>query len=94
MKRYQAQAGTSLIELLSTLSIVAILSMLATPSVMALMNNSSVVSTQQLLLQDIRLLRSESAMRHTQSYLCALDEKGKCARRANWNRGVDGLCGQ
>lgn len=84
------QYGHTLLELIISIAVVAILSSMALPSFSGVINKASINTTRQQLLQDIRLLRSYSRTRHTASYLCALNQDGLCVSQSNWEHGWRG----
>lgn len=79
--------GFSLIELIVSMTIVAVLALSVVPSVNALMNKSTVALTQAALMQDIRLVRSLSRSRRIPSYLCAINDQNECVKQSNWAKG-------
>lgn len=85
------QFGHSLLEIILSIAVVAILSSMAVPSFSGVMNKVSIDTTRLQLLEDIRLLRSYSRIQNTASYLCALNQDGLCVSQSSWDYGWRGF---
>ena len=70
--------GFTLLELLATLAIVAILAGIATPSLQSLMQRSSIDSKRNALVEAIQLARNEAIFRGMPVQLCASSDGDAC----------------
>ena len=88
--------GVTLIELMVTLSILAILIMVAAPGVSQFIVSNRLTGQSNLLLGDLMRARSEAASRHTSISVCAAASSTTCAavNATSWSDGwivfVDG----
>ena len=73
MIRYQQQLGITLIELLITIAIVAILISVAAPNFAALTNDNRLTNQLNILQSSIHLARSEAVSRNINVSLCSSD---------------------
>ena len=71
--------GFSLIELMVTLAVAAILMAIATPSFIALINGNRLTSTANELVSSLQLARSEALRRNTQVRVCRSESGNTCA---------------
>ena len=78
-------AGFSLIELMVTIAVLAILMAIAFPSFTALVNSNRLSSNANELLAALQLARSEAVSRNTAVSVCRSDNGAACASGAQWN---------
>ena len=79
--------GLSLIELLVTLFIAALLMGMAAPSMAAIMNSSKLTSTSNTFLAGLRLARSEAIRRGGRVAMCTSSDGVHCAETGGWEQG-------
>ena len=81
--------GFTLIELMVTLSVLAILLGIAAPSVRQFIINNRLTSQANGLLADLSRARSEAGARHAPVTVCAAEDEDTCAAAdaANWEAG-------
>ena len=81
--------GVTLIELMVTLSILAILIMVAAPGVSQFIVSNRLTGQSNLLLGDLSRARSEAAARHTSVSVCAAATSTTCAATnvTSWSDG-------
>lgn len=77
-------AGVTLIELVITLSIAAILMTIAVPSFQDLMRNNRTAAQVNEFLTTLNLARSEAVKRGAQLSVCASDDQEKCTEGTDW----------
>lgn len=84
----KAIRGYTLLEMLVTISIIAIVAGMAVPSYRNLIDNSSLSSTANRFLGALRYARSEAVKRKGVVKICATDASGQCTGAAgNWVNG-------
>lgn len=76
IKKYNA---FTLVELLVTLSIVAILAIVALPNMSGFIKNERLTSSINSLLSHLQYARSESILRHRQIVVCASNDETSCS---------------
>jgi len=81
------QSGLTLLELLITLSIVAILLTLAVPSFITFTSNNQIISSTNNFVADINLARSEAVRRGTMVSICRLNTNNACTTADTCNCG-------
>ncbi|MEW7983451.1 MAG: GspH/FimT family pseudopilin [Candidatus Sedimenticola endophacoides] len=81
------QRGVTLIELISTLAIAAILLTLAVPGFSRWSEESRLVTEVNTLLTHLHLARSEAVKRRTPVVLCPDNGQGDCAATIEWQAG-------
>ena len=86
MRRSRA-SGFSLIELMVTIAIVAILLALGLPSFEGSMRSNRVATTTNEMLASLALARSEAIRSSRDSVLCASDDGLACDDTLDWNAG-------
>ena len=82
MKKY---SGFTLLELMITLGIVAIVSMFAIPAMTTFIQNDRLTTQINTLVGHLALARSEAVLRHQQVVVCGSSNGASCG--ANWNLG-------
>ncbi|MEW8043175.1 MAG: prepilin-type N-terminal cleavage/methylation domain-containing protein [gamma proteobacterium symbiont of Phacoides pectinatus] len=81
------QRGVTLIELISTLAIAAILLTLAVPGFSRWSEESRLVTEVNTLLTHLHLARSEAVKQRTPVVLCPDNGQGDCAATIEWQAG-------
>jgi type IV fimbrial biogenesis protein FimT len=80
----QRQRGFTLIELMVTIAVIAILSAIAAPSMVALMNSNRLSSTAGELTAAAQLARVEAIRRNAPVRLCRSTDGTTCSNGADW----------
>ena len=83
----RSQAGFTLLELLITLSILAILVGVGMPSVVSLSQNNTLVSQTNNVVGTIRFARREAVKRNTDVVICQSSDGMTCTNGADWTKG-------
>jgi type IV fimbrial biogenesis protein FimT len=81
------QVGFTLVELLITFALVAILASLAIPSFQALLVKRSLQAAADSLVSDMRFARSEALKRSTRTTICRSLNTTSCAGTGSWSDG-------
>lgn len=82
------QCGFTAMEVLVSLSVVAILAALAAPSLQGFVNEQRLGSTMNELGNDLNLARAEAIKRNARVLLCARGESSaRCANTPDWQNG-------
>jgi type IV fimbrial biogenesis protein FimT len=79
--------GLSLVELLVTLAIAALMMGMAAPSMAAIMNSSKLTSASNTFLAGLRLARSEAIRRGGRVAMCKSSDGVHCAEAGGWEQG-------
>lgn len=79
--------GFGLLEVMITISIVATLALLTEAPARDFINQQNIATTQQTLIAQLRLARSEARLRHQVVRLCQSDDFKICTNNRNWNQG-------
>ncbi|QOW25749.1 GspH/FimT family pseudopilin [Lysobacter sp. H23M47] len=82
------ESGFSLIELIVTIVVLAILVTLATPSFTSLLNSSRLTAQANELVASLQLARSEAVRRNTPVTLCRSTNGSTCAGAGAWERWI------
>lgn len=87
--RLARQGGLTLIELMITIVVLAIVLGIAAPSFVSIMEGSRLTATANDLLADIQYARLEAIRRHQRMSLCSKDQANdQCSSHANdWGNG-------
>ena len=81
-------SGFTLLEILATLAIVALLATLASPSFQETLLNASRTQVLNALIRSLHLARAESLRSGRDAVVCPVDQDGRCVGRAeNWAGG-------
>ena len=81
------QHGRSLLELLVTLAVMAVLSLVGLPSLSATLADAHRTSTVNTLVLGVQWARSETAKRAIPMTLCASRDGSHCTGSADWAAG-------
>ena len=80
-------AGFTLIELMATLAIVAVILALGAPSLSDALQRQRVSTTLHLLSADMAMARNTAVMRHSHVIVCPRKATGNCAPDQEWGQG-------
>ena len=83
----QKNSGFTLIELMITIVVIAILLNTAVPSMRDFMQNQSIISAITLLSSDVKYARSEAVDKKTSVEICPSNNGTSCASTNNWANG-------
>lgn len=87
MSGFAYKKGFTLLELMVTLFIAAILMAIAIPSFETLINNSRMNSAYSSLVTELNYARSEAVQRNTSVTICASSNQATCSNTNNWHLG-------
>ncbi len=85
--RRQLNAGLTLVELLTTLTVGSVLLSVGVPSYQAVVENQHIQARTNLLVSHLHLARSESVKRFMRVGLCPSDDGETCADTYDWSNG-------
>lgn len=80
--------GFTLVELMVTVAVVAILSAVAVPVMTGLINNSRLSGMTGEVVSAVQLARSEAVRRNARVQLCASADGLSCTSTTNWTRWI------
>ncbi|WP_444929599.1 GspH/FimT family pseudopilin [Microbulbifer sp. SSSA002] len=83
----QRQAGFTLIEMMITLVVLAVLVSIAVPSFTDMMNNSRSVALAEDFAGALNYTRSEAVRRGDRVSICASSDGASCGATNNWSQG-------
>jgi type IV fimbrial biogenesis protein FimT len=83
----RAEQGLTLIELLVTLAIAAVLLASAAPPMSRLLHSVNLSTTSNALLSSLRLARSEALRRGARVAMCRSSDGASCATAGGWEQG-------
>ena len=83
----QVMAGFSLIELIVTISVMAIIATMATAAYTSVITSTRMSGEINELMNGLNLARSEAIKRGQPVDVCTLNGTAACARVTNWNSG-------
>lgn len=81
----QPQQGFTLIELMVTIALLAILLALATPSFTSIINSNRLASHANEFVASLQTARMEAVRRNTRTVVCRSDNGTSCTAGAQWN---------
>ncbi len=87
MSKYHSQQGMTLIEILVTLTIVAIITTFAIPGMNRLMNSQATLSQTSKLNAALAYARSEAVTRVGSIGMCASSDGAACSGGLSWSNG-------
>lgn len=81
-------SGFTLVELMVTVAVIAILSAVAVPVMTGLINNSRLTGLTGEVVSAVQLARSEAVRRNARVQLCASVDGLTCAKSSNWSQWI------
>lgn len=83
-----AVRGFTLVELMVTVSVIAILAAVAVPGMTALINNSRLNGQSEEMLSSLQLARAESIRRNARVTVCPSTDGSTCASSTAWTQWI------
>jgi type IV fimbrial biogenesis protein FimT len=83
----RAARGFTLVELMVTVSIAAILGVIAAPSIRSMLANGQMKSHSSALQESLMLARSEAIKRGARVVVCKSADQASCATSGAWHQG-------
>lgn len=80
-----ASRGFTLVELMVTVAVLAILIAIATPSFTSVINNNRLAGHANELVASLQLARMEAVRRNARTVVCRSDNGSSCAAGTQWN---------
>lgn len=80
--------GFTLIELMVTVAVIAILAAVAVPAMTGLINNSRLSGLTGEVVSAVQLARSEAVRRNVRVVMCASEDGLTCADSTDWSRWI------
>lgn len=77
--------GFTLVELMVTVSVIAILAAIAVPGMTALINNSRINGQSEELVSSLQLARAEAVRRNARVTVCPSTDGSTCASSTSWS---------
>lgn len=83
-----AVRGFTLVELMVTVSVIAILAAVAVPGMTALINNSRLNGQSEEMLSSLQLARAESIRRNARVTVCPSTDGSTCTSSTSWSQWI------
>lgn len=80
--------GFSLVELMVTVAVVAILAAVATPSLVSVVNNNRLAAQSNEMVASLQIARSEAVRMNAQVSVCRSTDGASCAAAGAWTRWI------
>jgi len=84
----RASRGFTLVELMVTVSVIAILAAVAVPGMTALINSSRLNGQAEEMVSSLQLARAEAIRRNARVTVCPSSDGSTCASSTNWSQWV------
>jgi type IV fimbrial biogenesis protein FimT len=81
---HRNQSGFTLVELMVTVAVVAILAVVAAPSMSSMIDNGRITSQSEELVTSLQLARAEAVRRNTRVTLCPSADGSTCSASTDW----------
>lgn len=85
---YRRNAGFSLVELMVTVAVIAILAAVATPSLVSVVNNNRLAAQSNEMVASLQIARSEAVRMNAQVSVCRSTNGTSCAAAGPWTRWI------
>lgn len=80
--------GFTLVELMITVAVIALLAVVAAPAMNGLVNNSRAVGQAEELVASLQLARAEAVRRNARVTICPSTDGSTCASSTTWTRWI------